>query len=213
MRAVIVANGEINISPQSTIIKGPEDVLIAADGGANSCRLLGLVPDVVIGDFDSLDRDQLAGFEAAGTKIIKFPVHKDFTDLELAVQYARDQGIKDIVIFGALGARWDQTLANLLLPASPGFVSTQIRIMDGSQEIQLLRAGESLILAGAPGDIVSLIPIAGNAGGITTQGLEYPLSDEPLLFGATRGISNSLLQDKASVHLKSGMLLCILSHQ
>lgn len=213
MRAIIVANGELDLSPKSTTVKEPEDVLIAADGGAINCQRLGLVPDVVIGDFDSLGRDQLANLETAGTKMIKFPAHKDFTDLELAVQYAQEQGIKDIVIFGALGARWDQTLANLLLPASLRFASIQIRIIEGSQEIQLLREGRTLILAGTPGDIVSLVPIDGDANGITTQGLEYPLSDESLLFGATRGVSNTLLQDKASVYLKSGMLMCILSHQ
>ena len=76
--------------------------------------------------------------------------------------------------WGRLGARWDQTLANLLLPASEVFSGVHIRLLDGLQEVFLLRAGESAEVTGSPGDTVSLIPLGGDAQGVTTDGLEYP---------------------------------------
>jgi thiamine pyrophosphokinase len=139
-------------------------------------------------------------------------VKKDLTDLELALQYAQSLGAEDILMLGALGNRWDQTLANLLLPAAAAYTNLRIRLLDGNQEMTLVRAGQTLELAGHPGEILSLIPLAGDAGEITTHGLEYPLNRETLPFGSTRGVSNVLQGDFASVRLETGMLLCILIH-
>ncbi len=213
MRAIIFANGLLNDADAVRAALAPDDVLIAADGGARHCRALGLTPAVVIGDFDSLDGADLARLEAAGVRVIRHPARKDFTDLELALQHAAALGAEEVLIFAALGARWDQTLANLLLPAAPGFERVRIRLIDGPQEMMLLRGGGSLELTGAPGDTVSLIPLGGDAHGVTTHGLEYPLSAGDLQFGATRGVSNVLLGEKAAVQVKDGLLLCILIHQ
>jgi len=187
--------------------------VIAADGGARHCQDLGLIPSVVIGDFDSLTAEELDQLERDGAQVVRYPGRKDFTDLELALQHAVSLGAGEILVFGALGARWDQTLANLLLPAAPGLENVSIRLLDGLQEIALLRSGETHTLTGQPGDTVSLVPLGGHAHGITTEGLEYPLVDGTLYFGATRGISNVLLGERASVRLKDGLLLCTIIHQ
>jgi len=208
LRAVIIANGPLTRPPKLR----PGDLLIAADGGARHCLELGLTPKVVIGDMDSLTADELKILESAGGKVIRHPARKDFTDLELALSYAVEAGADPILVYAALGARWDQTLANLLLPAAREFASTRIRLVDGDQEIQLLRGGESLELTGSPGDTVSLIPVSGDASGITTEGLEYGLLDGSLVFGSTRGISNVLLAGRASVSLRAGLLICVVFH-
>ena len=213
MRVIIFSNGDLRDSAQALAFIRPDDFLIAADGGAHHCWALGLTPAVVIGDFDSLTRDERTYLEAAGVQMIQHPSRKDFTDLELALQHAISLQAEEIIIFGALGARWDQTLANILLPAAPGFEQARIRLLDGTQEISILRAGETLTLVGQPGDIVSLIPLRGHATGITTLGLEYPLTDSPLYFGASRGVSNVLLGDQATVQLKTGLLLCVVIHE
>jgi thiamine pyrophosphokinase len=212
LRAVIFANGELGDRETARLAIQPGDLLIAADGGGAHCLALGLVPDLLVGDLDSLASEIIARFEADGVEILQYPARKDHTDLELALLIAQERGAQEVLILAALGKRWDQTLANILLPAERIFASLRIRLLDGNQEIGLLRAGEQLILSGNPGDTLSLIPLIGDACGITTQGLEYPLFDENLLFGATRGISNVLLESDASISLRSGLLVVVVIH-
>ncbi len=211
MRAVIFANGEF----QGTWDRDASqpDLIIAADGGSLHCRRLGLRPDVIIGDLDSLNLEEVRTFEAAGVKVMRYPTRKDYTDLELALLYSKEQGCTQILVLGALGSRWDQSLANLLLPASASFSDLSILFVDGPYEIQLLRSRQTLELTGKTGDTLSLIPIGGDALGISTRGLEYPLSGETLFFGATRGVSNNLTSQNASIYLENGFLLCVIIHQ
>lgn len=203
MRAVIFANGELN-TPFNV---NAQDIIIAADGGAHHCMKLGLKPTVVIGDFDSLTQTELDQLKSDGVLILKFPVRKDFTDLELALQYAEKLQVDEVVILGALGDRWDQTIANLMLAGA--YRNQRIRLVDGNQEFFYIRSNETFIINGIPGDTVSLIPLSGDANGITTRGLEYALNGESLKFGATRGISNQLVSDRAEITLQEGFLLCI----
>jgi thiamine pyrophosphokinase len=208
LRLIIIANGEMHAAP----VVQPGDTLIAADGGARHCQRLGLIPNLLIGDFDSLDEAEVSRLQAAGTTIIRHPQRKDATDLELALSYALQAGYKEALVYGALGARWDQTLANLLLPASEALQGLRIVLVDGDQEIRLLRPGHTYRLSGQEGDLVSLIPIHGDVHGIQTQGLEYPLLRETLFFGSTRGVSNLLRAQVAQVSLEAGLLLCVLIH-
>jgi thiamine pyrophosphokinase len=212
LRAIIFANGEFNHPESARFALKPGDLVIAADGGARLCRQLGLAPSILIGDFDSLDEAELAYFQSIGTEIIRHPQRKDFTDLELALRHAYSLGIKEALVFAALGKRWDQTLANLLLPAASDLAGMAIRLADGLQEVMLLRGPGQLILQGQPGDIVSLIPLGGDALGVSTDRLEYPLFGETLFFGATRGLSNVLLGEIAEVRLREGLLLCVVIH-
>jgi thiamine pyrophosphokinase len=209
MRAIIFANGELNDTDQIRSINWDEYLIIAADGGARHCLALDLIPAIIIGDFDSLTLAEQAEFVQKGSKIIRHPERKDHTDLELAMLHAISSGAVEILVLGALGRRWDQTLANLLIPASPLFSEIAIRMLDGDQEINLIRARQKLELYGNPGDTVSLIPLWGDALGVYTQGLEYPLNNETLKFGSTRGISNMLTQPTALVEVDEGLLVCI----
>jgi len=155
--------------------------------------------------------------------VLRHPAQKDYTDLELALQFAQSTGVDQILVLAALGNRWDQTLTNLLLPAGVSYKDTSIVLVAGRQEIRLLNADRStqgdfptlitsparLDLQGQPGDTLSLIPVAGDAIGVTTSGLQYPLHDEILFFGATRGVSNLFIDSTIRVELKLGMLLCV----
>ena len=212
MRAVIFANGKMNDPKQARTQVEQGDLLIAADGGALHCLELDLIPDLVVGDFDSLQQEDLDILESKGAEIIRYPARKDYTDLELALQHAVQRGADDILIIAALGARWDQTLANLLLPAASTLQEICISLIDGPQEIHLIRGPDSLELIGQQGDTVSLIPLAGPAAKISTRGLEYPLKEETLDFGSTRGISNVMLGESASINLQQGLLLIIIIH-
>ncbi|NQT10862.1 MAG: thiamine diphosphokinase [Desulfobacteraceae bacterium] len=206
MRTIIFANGTIDNS--DSILSG-KDLIIAADGGLHHCLRLGITPDVVIGDLDSLTTDDIKGPQIAGVEIIRYPAKKDQTDLELALRLAIDRGADEIVVFGAMGGRWDMSIANILLPAEQNLSNATIRIIDGRHEIMLLRAGKEITFQGKKEDILSLIPLGRDALGITTVGLEYPLKDDLLRFGSSRGISNVFIENSATVFLKQGLLLCV----
>jgi thiamine pyrophosphokinase len=203
LSTIIFANGRLDTPPAIS----PGDVIIAADGGALHCLRLGIHPHVVIGDLDSLEAATQQQLREMGSSLIVFPARKDFTDLELALSYAKDNGLWEVVIAGALGQRWDMTLANLLLPVR--FPELDIRMVDGPQELFLVRSGQTRQARGRPGDTVSLIPITDDVQGVNTQGLEYPLNDEPLLYGATRGVSNLLVGEEAQISLRQGALICV----
>ena len=213
MRILIFAAGELDYNEFSTISREKNDLVIAADGGSHHCLTLGIQPDIVIGDLDSIDADDLELVESWGTQIIKFPSRKDFTDLELALQYACDQNADEILVYGSLGLRWDQTLANILLLASPVVACKKIKLVDGKQEIHLISSNAPLLIEGNPGDTVSLIPISGDATGVTSENLEYALNEGILIFGASRGVSNLMTATSASITLKKGRLICVVIHK
>ena len=210
LRVIIFANGELN---HQTFDIRNDDTLIAVDGGASHCLRLDLKPDIVLGDFDSLPDEEQARLAFAGSELIRYPVRKDKIDLELGLILAIERGATEVLVYAALGARWDMTVANLLLLMHPKLQGPDIRFMDGLQEICIIRAGEQITLNGHPGDTVSLIPLQGDALGISTTGLEYPLFRGTLQFGETKGVSNLLIRTLGSVSLEKGCLLCVLIHQ
>jgi thiamine pyrophosphokinase len=212
LRAIIFANGVLNDAQAVRSLIHAGDLIIAADGGGHHCQALDITPDTLIGDFDSISPKELTAWERQGVHIVRHPARKNYTDLELALRYARQQGAEDILVIAALGARWDQTLANLLLSVSAEMQGACITLVDGKQEIRLLKGGDTLEVKGRPGDTLSLIPVSGDALGVTTESLEYPLHDETLYFGGTRGVSNVFIHHSAAIHLSQGMLLCVVIH-
>jgi thiamine pyrophosphokinase len=206
-RVLIFANGEVSDLEVVKKMIVPADILIAADGGTLHIDALGLTPQIVFGDMDSLPPERLASLEATGIHLFRHPAEKDETDLELALQWLVAEGFCTIRIVGALGGRLDQTLANLYMLADPRLQKCDVRLDDGRMEIFLISTQKKL--TGEPGDTVSLLPFFGPAQGIITQGLYYPLNKETLLPYRTRGISNVLVGNEASISLSAGMLLCI----
>ncbi len=207
-RTFIFANGNLDNPP--SILNGiqPSDLVIAADGGTHHCRSIGIVPQVIIGDLDSLEESDVAFYHSMGTEIIKFPAQKDETDLELALRLAVKRASTQAYIIGGMGARWDMTIANVLLAAHPQFSGISICLLDGHDTLTILHGACQMDFPGHRGHTLSLIPLGGDAQGITTSGMEYPLEDETLYFGSPRGVSNIIIGDPAWVSLRQGTLLC-----
>ncbi len=207
MRAIIFANGDLNHPLDQAKWRSDADLIVCADGGTAHAVRLGLTPHVVIGDMDSLPLTLRADLTQQGCQFIVHPPNKNETDLELALLYAVHQGASPIIIFGAFGRRLDHTLGNVLLLSHPQLAQSEVRMVGDAQEMCLVRRQADF--QGAPGDLMSLLPLGGDALGIITEGLEYPLCDEPLYLGLTRGLSNVFLADRVRVSLRSGLLLAI----
>ncbi len=204
---LIFANGEMTCPETVLPLAATAKMIIAADGGLAHIQALGLHPDLLIGDLDSVSPEQIHWAEEQGAEVRRFPVNKDETDLELALLAAVETGCRHFIIVSALGGRLDQTLANIFLLNLPVLAHLDVRIDDGKQEVMLIQSAADL--QGNPGDTVSLLPISPIARGITTTGLQYPLTDENLLFYRSRGISNEMLSSMARVEIQSGILICI----
>ena len=191
---------------------------IAADGGARHAHALGIAPDEIVGDLDSIAPALLSRLRSAGTMIHAARPDKDETDLELALLRAAALGASRLIVLAALGGRLDMTLSNLLLLTHPALKDLQIELWDAWETAWLIRppGGPAATLAAidaplAPelGDRLSLVPLAGDALGVTTHGLQYPLHDEPLSFGLARGVSNVIMSSGAAIVIRSGVLLAV----
>ncbi len=210
MKAVIFANGEMNERERGAVLlhSNDADLLICGDGGARHAHRFGIMPHIIIGDMDSVPGDVLSYFIDNGVHIQKYPPEKDETDLELCLRYAKEATADNIVVFGALGGRIDHELGNIYLFYGVFLQGFEIRIMGIDSELRFIAEGDNHF-SGQCGDILSLLPFAGDAEGIVTEGLRYPLRSETLTVGTTRGISNEFVADTAMVHVDRGCLLSI----
>jgi thiamine pyrophosphokinase len=206
-RAWIFVNGRLPHPEAVSALIQPEDTLIAADGGARHLMHMGLVPHLLIGDLDSLTEEEVEELKTKGAKVWRFPADKDWTDLELALNFACDSKFESIRLAAADGGRIDQQLANILLLTRPDLIGADIALDDGAEEVLLIHGQHTV--HGQPGDRVSLIPLDAQVEGVRTQGLQWTLEDEPLYRSATRGISNIMIEDTAIISARVGTLLCI----
>jgi len=182
-------------------------MVIAADGGVDRALALGLHVDLAIGDFDSVSAAGLAAAEASGARVERHPAVKDATDLELALDAAISLRPARIVVVGSGGGRLDHLLGSVLLLADERYAAAEIRAYLGDAQMHIIR--DSRTLAGAPGDLLTLLAVHGAAGGVTTEGLAYPLLGETLPPGTSRGVSNVFSASEARITVERGCLLAI----
>jgi thiamine pyrophosphokinase len=206
-RVILFANGDLPAPDKVSTLLAEDDILIAVDGGLRHLESLGLTPNLIIGDLDSVNPEQLKIKRNQGVEIRKFPTDKDETDLELALDAAREMDPVSIWVMAALGGRLDQTLANILLLTHPDLANYDVRLIDVQTEVFLIR--NSGVIHGEVGQRVSLLPLNEPAVGIHTSGLKYPLKDETLYPEKTRGISNRMTSPTGTITIHSGLLLCI----
>ncbi|HNS40037.1 MAG: thiamine diphosphokinase [Anaerolineae bacterium] len=204
---LVFANGVIeNIAWIEPYLSRAQAV-IAADGGIRYPLALGQIPDTLIGDLDSLPEgidEQLADWDM---ELIRYPSAKEETDLELALLHARRRfPDAELLVLGGFGGRLDQTLGNITLLAHPELIGHSVTLIDEYETARLITAEATI--TGRAGDVVSLIPLGGPVRVRETIGLRWPLQDEILDFGPTRGISNEMTGERATVRLSDGMLLC-----
>lgn len=210
MWAIIFANGELDDLAWARTYGVEADLLIAANGGARHLYRLGRRPQLLVGDSDSLSPEVAAWVaQDAALQRLTFPAAKDQTDLELALLYAVAQGGQRLDVLGALGGRLDHELANILLLAHPALVGRRVRLVSAGVTVQLWLAG-SHHLDGRPGELVSLLPLGGDVWVETTAGLAWPLQQEWLRCGPSRGVSNEVVGTAGvQVTVGTGQLLVV----
>ncbi len=209
-RIVIIANGDLENPGFYRELLRKDDYIICADGGSHHAKTLGLTPDLIIGDLDSIDPALLPKESGQKPQIIRYPAAKDYSDLELAVEHAVKFQPEEILIIGALGgSRVDHSLFNLMLLKIPLASEIPARIIDHRQELILVT--DNLVFEGLPGSYVSLFPVTAEVEGLTTEGLKYPMHNDSLYTCSSRGLSNELIGSRGRVSISRGILLVIVT--
>lgn len=207
MKAAIIAHGE-NMDSSEIIRKIEDcDYVICADGGGETAYRLGITPNYLIGDFDSIEPQVLDFFKGKSVEIISYPREKDYTDTEICVYKALEIGCRDICIFSGIGSRIDHSLGNIGLLHLISQRGGRASIISKDCSIYLCR--DYFELKGSIGDIISIVPFNGDAKGISSRGLKYMLDNTDIDFGKPIGISNEMIDDKCSIKIEKGELLVI----
>ena len=200
-RALVIA-GHL---PEAPAAQPAADLVVAADGGLEVALSLGWHVDAVVGDQDSVSSETLDRARHLGIEVVGHPQRKDETDLELALEFARERAEAVHVLLSSSG-RLDHALANLLVLASPRWAAIAVSATVDAAHVDVIRGTKRL--AGAVGDTVSLVPVGGPAR-VRTWGLDYPLDDETLEPTSARGVSNIIVAVPAGVEVIDGALLVI----
>lgn len=205
MEIIIVANGHIkNMNFLQSAIKN-SDYIICADGAAEYLMCLDIYPNLLVGDFDSINEKTLEWIKRNNVKIRRFPKEKDMTDTELAVEFALKQNPQQITIIGAMGSRLDHSLSNIMLLYKIYKMGIDAIIVDELNYVTI--TGDVLEMRCRAGQTISIIPIGGDAKGVTLEGLEYSLIDYNIEMGSSLGISNKSVAEEIVISVKNGILL------
>lgn len=210
MRAIIVSGGAM---PNTSLIRRyieDNSILIACDKGIEYTYAEKLVPDIILGDFDSADPSVLNFYRNKAADIRSYPAKKDHTDTELGIMAAEEKGADDIVLLAASGSRIDHTAANihLLLPLLKKGI--RARLADDNNLVEL--ADNRLEVKGCKGAYISLLPLSDTVEGVTSSGLEYPLENDKITKGSSRTVSNVIISDTAYLNIKKGVIMCIIAY-
>lgn len=198
-RAILFSNGELTDLRRLKKLLKHSDFLIGVDGGTNQILKLGLKPNLIIGDLDSLTKIP------KDTKVLKL-ANQNKTDIQKAIEQATKMGYEEVLLVGFLGRRLDHMISSLMIVAKS---KLNIKIIEGNQEMQVIK--DKITLKGKPGDLVSLIPLLGDCQKITTEGLKWRLQGRTLKCGKGLGVSNVMLGKTAKVSLKKGCLLVLVT--
>ena len=212
--ALLIANGHIE-DPVNLLellinqyhFNAEKFLIVSADGALKNCLGLNLVPDLVIGDMDSLCKKDENNLRICNPEalFVKSACEKDESDTQLALEYLAGIQIKNIILIGALGKRMDHSLANLINISSQKLENTNIKIIDGNFEISVLR--QSAEISGVIGNTISIFSLTPHTYFINTDGLKYKLHEEKLMFCPIRGLSNVFVKEKTYLDFKEGILL------
>ena len=210
MKICIILNGEIKDYKyiKSIICKNNYDYIICSDGGANHTYKMNIVPDYIIGDLDSIEDNVIKYYKSKNVKFNKFPTKKDETDTELSIWLANKLNAKKIDLIGALGGRIDHTIANINLLYYIRNKNIIPKMISEKEEVYIA-IEEEIIIDGNKGDTISIIPIKGDAKGITLTNLEYPLENGIMEFSRPLGISNIMTNSSCNIKVNEGSIIII----
>ena len=210
-KAVIFAGGNINRDFAHKIMQNNSfDFITAVDSGLDTVHAMGIFPDCIVGDFDSISDSSLISFyEERGSRVLRFPADKDFTDTQLGCETAVEQGYSHLVILGATGSRIDHMLCSLNLIAQLNERVVDCFIIDENNKIYVLSGGEYIIEKKSVfGEYISFMPVD-DVEGFSLNGFLYDLENVYLKRDTTLTVSNKLLHNKAEVIIKKGRILVI----
>ena len=195
---------------EEVIKKGGFDVILAADSGMDFLYRTQILPDIIVGDFDSVEPKVLDFFrEKEQIDICVLNPVKDDTDTEFAIREAIRRGATDITIIGGTGTRLDHVLGNISLLGIGLEEGVRMELLDAHNRIWMIDHSVTLKKKEQYGNYLSLIPYNGKVTGVTLKGLKYPLHDYTMGGFNSLGISNEIVDDEASIELTSGQLLVI----
>ena len=200
MKGMLFLGGELRKTQRLIELTQKADVSVAADHGALNALKLGLQPDHIVGDFDSLPSKDLKKFKKA--RIHRYPSNKDKSDGELALEFLLSQNPSEIIIFGTLGGRPDHSLSALQLLAK---IPKTICAKMVSHDFEIFFTEDQVMIHGKKGDLISLLPLERKGARVTTHGLFYTLKNQHLHFGS-HGLSNRMNAKKAVIKVLKGAL-------
>ncbi len=210
-QAVIVSGGRADTEfCKDYMRRHPADVAIAVDSGLCFFKEAGILPDIAVGDFDSVDQETLSFFEAQpGIFWIRLIPEKDDTDTEAAVRRAIADGCGRIHLLGGTGSRLDHVLGNIQLLGIGLKEGAEILLVDQKNRIRMLDRGLTLLKEEQFGSFVSLIPFTPKVTGVTLTGMKYPLTEYTLECFCSIGVSNEIVEEEARISFREGILLAL----
>lgn len=212
MSALIIGNGNgLNRDLIKDLIK-KADYIICADGGLEIAESSGVKPNIIVGDFDSVDSSVLKRYEDLNYKLLRYSPEKDYTDMELAVEHAVNKGHKMIYMIGATGSRLDHTLANVAMMENYFNKGINIEIVDNNNVVQIISGYMNIRIPFKSDSYMSIIPITEFIEGVTLVGFKYPLNNVTVKRGSTLCVSNQVVSKEGSVKIVKGTALLFISH-
>lgn len=209
MRGLIVSNGDINNYVKLNKVFKASDFVICADGGIRHLMKIHQKPDIILGDFDSINKESIEYIEKENIKIEKHSPIKDKTDTELSMDYLIEKGCSEISLMGATGSRQDHSIANVFL--LDYLLKKKIKgvIYDDKNSIYLI--DDLLCLKREINTFVSIIPISDSGVVLSISGFFYNLDNVFIPFASTHGVSNQITEDIGQIKIHKGRALVIQS--
>lgn len=221
MKVIIISGGNVDDTfALDWLASNKYDLLIAADSGMNFLYRNNLKPDVIAGDFDSVDAKVYTHFAELSDKknsamenvrpeILRLNPIKDDTDTEFVIREAIRRGATEITVLGGTGTRLDHVMGNIHLLGIGLKENVRIQLVDAHNRIRMIESDIVLKKDEQFGQFVSLLPFAGTAKGVTLEGFKYPLEDYTIESFCSLGISNEIEDEQATVRVREGILLMI----
>lgn len=211
MKFVIISGGHIDDAfALDWLEKNKFDCMIAADSGMNFLHRNRIMPDIIAGDFDSAKEESIAYYQGLNdVQVIRLNPVKDDTDTEFVIREAIRRGAKEITVLGATGTRLDHVLANVHLLGIGLEEKVAIELVDKHNRIRMIVDSLEINKDEQFGAFVSVLPVKGDAKGVTLEGMKYPLENADIACFSSLGVSNEIADEKAKISVKQGVLLVI----